>query len=206
MHRYQSVRPGSRPISSPLQFPDREAQGLAHAPYLPVQPLGQDDAEHVLGDPPRSCRARDLAQDFHAACKGGEKFIGHRAVNRHHVFLLVAVLGTQQLIDDVAVVGQQDQPLGELVQPPDREDSRPVRHEVDDVVPHPPICRALDARWLVQRNVNVVHLVADGASVDFDHVRRADRRAKRGKGTIDRDPPGADPGIRLAPRAQAAFA
>ena len=73
----------------------------------------------------------------------------------HEVFLLVAVLDAQDLVDDVAVVGQQDQALGVLVEPADREDALAVADEVDDVAGHVALGRAGDAARLVERDVDV---------------------------------------------------
>ena len=48
--------------------------------------------------------------------------IRDRAIHRDQVFLLVLVLGAQDLVDDVAVVGQEDQAFGVLVQASDGKD------------------------------------------------------------------------------------
>ena len=75
-------------------------------------------------------------------------------VRRHDVLLLVAVLRAQHLVDDVAVVGEQDQALRILVEAADREDPLGVVDEVDDVAGDVPLGRAGDADRLVERDVD----------------------------------------------------
>ena len=77
-----------------------------------------------------------------------------RAIDRDDVLLLVVVLGAQHLVDDVAVVGEQDQPLGVLVEPADREHALGVVDEVDDVAGDVALGRAGDADRLVERDVD----------------------------------------------------
>ena len=82
---------------------------------------------------------------------------------RDDVLLLVVVLGAQHLVDDVAVVGEQDQALGVLVEPADREDALGVVDEVDDVAVDVALGRAGDADRLVERDVDRARLLARGA-------------------------------------------
>ena len=80
--------------------------------------------------------------------------IRDRPIHRHHVFLLVLVLGAQDFVDDVAVVGEQDQAFGVLVQPADRKDSLAVADELDDVVLDVRLGGAGDPDGLVERDVD----------------------------------------------------
>ena len=76
------------------------------------------------------------------------------AIDRDDVLLLVVVLGAQHLVDDVAVVREQDQALGVLVEPADREDPLGMVDEVDDVALDVALGRARDADRLVERDVD----------------------------------------------------
>ena len=51
-----------------------------------------------------------------------EEIAGDVGLDRHEVFLFVPVLLAQHLVDDVAVVGEQDEALGFLVEAADGED------------------------------------------------------------------------------------
>ena len=73
------------------------------------------------------------AADAHARGHHREEVGGDFGLDRHEVFLLVPVLFAQHLVDDVAIVREQDEPLGILVEPADREDAFGVADEVHDV-------------------------------------------------------------------------
>ena len=72
-------------------------------------------------------------EDLHAVGHAVQEVLGQRPVDGDHVFLFVLVLGAQDLVDDVAVVGEQDQAFGILVQAADRKDALRMADEVDDV-------------------------------------------------------------------------
>ena len=91
-------------------------------------------------------------------------------VHLDDVFLLVLVLGTQDLVDDVAIVGQQDQPLRVLVEPPDREDTLPVPDEIDDVAADLTFRGAGYADRLVEREIDMALWCPDQPAIDADLV------------------------------------
>src|SRR5579862_6707174 len=78
----------------------------------------------------------------------------------------MVVLGTQDLVDDVTVVRQENEPLGILVQTPDRKDAFGVPDQINDVVLDVGFGRAGDPGRLVQSNVNLLLLGADQIAVD----------------------------------------
>src|SRR3546814_12726160 len=61
---------------------------------------------------------------------------------------------TQDLVDDVAVAGQQDQTTGILVEAADRENAFAMADKVDDVAGNVVLGRAGDADRLVQRDID----------------------------------------------------
>src|ERR1041385_1405751 len=93
-----------------LQRLDRVSECLAHAADLPVQPLHQDDPKHLRPEREHLARLGRRVGEPHPSCHLLDKLRRDRLVDAHHVFLLVAVLGAQHLVDDVAVVREQDQP------------------------------------------------------------------------------------------------
>ena len=134
---------------------DAPAERRAHAADLSVQTLRQHDAKRRLS------RARDdaglcfLAADPDARGHHRQKRVRDRGLDRDGVFLFVAVLDTKDLVHDVAVVGQEDQALRVLVEPPDRKNPLAVPDEVDDVVGDIALGRAGDSAWLVEGDIDV---------------------------------------------------
>ena len=183
------------------------AEERAHAADLAVQALRQHDAEGRGADAPHFARLGDRAEDAHAARHAVEKDLGHRPVDRDDVFLLVLVLAAQDLVDDVAVVGQQDQPFGVLVEPADRKDALAGSSRSRAMLPATcALGGAGDADRLVERDVDVLLRAADRLAVDADDVACRDLRAERRDDAVDGDAPGFDARVRLAPRAQAGLA
>src|SRR5690606_24634041 len=121
----------------------------------------------------------------------------------------VPVLGAQDLVDDIAVAGQQYQAFRVLVQAADREDALLVANEVHDV----PLDRAFggagDADRLVQGDVDVAALARLGCTgiqrlpVDPDLVALAHHRADPGRLAVDGHPALGDRAIGLAARTEA---
>lgn len=117
---------------------DLVSECLTHATDLTVQPLGQGNIEFVFG------QGFDLAgqslriKDFHALGHMLYKFRGDGVVDLDDILFFVLIFRAEDLIDDITVVGQQDQPFRILVEPSDMEDPQRGRK-----VPDPRCSKAL---------------------------------------------------------------
>src|ERR1700678_4297623 len=189
-----------------LQAPSFVAQSGAHAADLAIQSLGENHAEGFLIDAADFAGFGELAHDFDAARHHLQRKIGDRTIHGHDVFLLMIVLGTQYLVDDVAVVGQQDQTLRVLVQPSNRKDALGIPHQIDDVVLDMSFGGAGNSHRLVQSDVDLFFLGADRLAVDAYHIALADLGSQGGGVAVAGHAPRIDPLVRLAPRADAGFA
>jgi len=67
----------------------------------------------------------------------------------------MAMFGTQQGIDDVTVIGEQDEPFGVAIEPPYRKHAFGMADKVDDVAGNAPIGGAFDADRFMQGQVNL---------------------------------------------------
>lgn len=199
----------------PLQAADLVAEHGAHAPDLPVEALGEHDAEGIGAHFPGAAGlgAHLQLRQVHAGTHAADEARRQRPVHRHHVFLLVIVLGAQDLVDDIAVAGEQNQTVGFLVQTPDGKDALAVADEVHDIAAHMPFRGAGDAHRLVERDVDasrlmlgLAHAALHRLAVDADLILLADLLAQLHRLAVDRDAPGGDERIGLAARAQAGFA
>jgi len=196
------------------QLGDAVAERGRHQADLPVQTLGEHDAKAELRDLARAAGLGHLAVDAHALGHAGEEFVGDGLVHADQVFLLVVVLCAQDLVDDVAVAGEQDQSLGVLVESPDREDALRVVDEVHDVAGHGLVGGAGDAHRLVQRDVDrLLRGRRGGEDARLDQLAVhaylvAFQRLGAGAHdfAVDGDATGDQPFVRFAARAQAGFA
>src|SRR6266851_4613962 len=116
------------------------------------------------------------------------------------------VLGTEDLVDDIAVVCQKDQALGVLVQTPDRKNAFSVPDEIDDVALDVGLGGAGHADRLVESNVDLLFLGAYGCAVDAYLIAIDDAGAQCGDLAVAGNATGLDPLVRLAPRTDAGFA
>jgi hypothetical protein len=135
-----------------------------------------------------------------------QRQVGDRPLHGDEVFLLVIVLHAQDFVDDVAVVGQQDQAFGILVQAPDRKDPLAVADQIDDVAIDVRFAGAGNADRLVQRDVDVLFLGADRLAVDADLVALCHLRAEHGRHAVAGHAPLLDPLVGLAARTGAGLA
>lgn len=125
---------------------------FGHASDLPVQTLDQGNAEDVWRLLHDFALFGGGAQHGHALGHGFQGLLRQRLVHGHHVLFFVSVAGPQDLVDDVPVVGQENQPLRVLIEPPNGENAFAVVHKVHNVVRHAGFGGAGDARRFVQRN------------------------------------------------------
>ena len=184
------------------------AQVLAHPTNLAVETLRKDDSEPPLSQFLDETRVRDGAEHGNAPAHVLHESLAQRLVHRHHIFLFVVVLRAKDLVDDVAITGQEYQTIAVLVQAPDGEDPLLVIDELDDgVLLSFRVLRRHDANRLVEGNVDVPGLRFSNASaVDFHFIVRADPGAHFRPFAIDGYPTLAQQLVRLPPGTEAGFA
>ncbi len=93
----------------PVQGDNAISQLLTHATNLPVPPLRQNNLEFLRTPSAYRAGTRRFSQDGdplgHAIHK--ELIIG--PVHPHEIFFFMAMLGPEDLVHDVSIIGQQDQ-------------------------------------------------------------------------------------------------
>jgi hypothetical protein len=190
------------------QATDLVAEVLTHAPDLTVHALDQHDAEHEGADPLHPALLGDGAQDRHAAPHPLHELSAHGAIDGDLVLLLVRVARAEDLVDDVPVAGQEDEPLGRHIEPPDGEDAPRVADRVHDVVGHAGVRHALDTHRLVVGQVHRALFVGGlhHAAIDPHLVARAHARADLRHLSVHPHAALLDHPIGLAPRAHPALA
>ena len=92
------------------------------------------------------------------------------------------VTGTQDLVDQIAVVGEENQPLRVFIQTANREDTAAVVHEINDVVPLTVFRGADNPNRFVQRDKHQVFGITrfDELTIHFNHVARHHLVTNRG--------------------------
>lgn len=82
----------------------------------------------------------------------------------------MAVLGTEDLVDDIAVVGQENEAGRVFVEPSDREDSFAVADFRNDIAGHVSFARCRNADRFVVPNVNRCNPPGNNLPISGDNV------------------------------------
>lgn len=118
----------------PLELGHLIAQVFAHASNLTIKPLGEDNAESSFVYLIYLARLGDGAQNRHALAHALQETGVDGLVNGYNVLLLVLVTSAEDFVDDISVVGQEDESLRGLVQPANRKKPLGVIDEINDVL------------------------------------------------------------------------
>src|SRR6476659_10466767 len=105
-----------------VQSDDPIPYRLAHPSDLSISAFGQNDPEPLRPEAFHPTRLRLAIQDDDACGKTVQHRLIVGAIYRDLVFALLTELGPENLVHDVAVVGQEDQTGGVLVEAADRKD------------------------------------------------------------------------------------
>jgi len=169
-----------RPEPHPAQPHHRVANRLTHVPHLPRAPFVQHDRDHRLILPrakPRLDQSHSgwrspVAVDRHTPAQAIERRLVGHAADAHVVFPFHLVTRVEQALGQRTVVGQQQQALGVVIEPPDRIDVlTDLRQQIEDrrstlrVLPR----RHIPPR-LVEQDVPVMGGDPDPLAIDADVV------------------------------------
>lgn len=139
-----------------LQAGDFVSQHLTHAPDLPVQALIQHNAEGVRADFIDDAAPGHHAENGNAFAHLPDKFVRDVLIYGYDIFFVVLVARPQDFVDDVAVVGEQDEAFRVFVEAPDREHASAVIGErFEDVVGIGAVGCGRDANRFVKSEVNM---------------------------------------------------
>ena len=129
-------------------------EDFAHPSYLSVESLFQDDAKSPGAFLPYEAGFRSFAEDIHTISHCADHVVGEFLIHRDNVFFFVVVSCPEDLIDDIPVIGEQDQSFRILVEPADREDAFGMIDESDDIGAVGCIRGGCDAGGFVQCDVD----------------------------------------------------
>ena len=115
------------------------------------------------------------------------------------------MFGTQQSIDDVTIIGEQDEPFGVSIEPPHRKHTFGMADEVDDVASDTSVSSALDANRFVQRQVNLATRGLRRQAIHGHGIIRQNAGAQRRHGAIHTNATRGNPRVRFPPRAHTGF-
>ena len=138
-----------------LERNDLIAKVFTHSSDLPIETLGENDLEHEPPELLYMALAGHGVEDRDTIAHIVNESLGDRLVHRDDILFFVVVAGPQNLVHDVAIVGEEDEPFAGLIESPDGEDPRGVVEVVDDVVGfHTCVGGADNAHRLVKCQIN----------------------------------------------------
>lgn len=186
-----------------FELDDTIPQKLAHAPNLAVETLGEYDIKGGVVDGHHRAGLSDGAQDGHPAAHFFEKIGGDGLIDGHDVLLFVLVARPQDLVDDIAVVGQKDEALGVFVEAPDGEEALRVIDKPDDVLGLFQVGGTYNTHGLIEGDVQRFGLGGQWAAVDVHRITREYAVARLSRLAVDGHAAIAHHGVYFAARAQA---
>ena len=130
------LKPSKGDIHDPdaLKCANSIVQRLTHAADLAVQSLSKDDPECEFVDLLDGAGACDGIKYRHTGSHFLEKFGCDLFIDAHDIFLFMIIACAENLIDNIAVVGQQNKTFRILVETSDGEDPFFIADEIDDIV------------------------------------------------------------------------
>lgn len=187
-----------RAHADPTQPGDGDADRL-HDPtddvvHALVDHHRQDQAVVGLAEDAELPRDDSATVDRHPVADPLQCLLARPREGQDVVLLVELVAGVHHPVGDIAVVGQEQEPLGVAVEPADRKDALP---HVDEVHDRPPVALVADGRdvaaWLVEQDVPGL-LGSEELAVDPEEGGAGiDLGAELGDDlAVDRDPPGAN--------------
>ena len=121
------------------------------------------------------------------------------------IFLFVIVSSAEDLVDDVAIVGEEDEPLGGFVQSADGEEALLMPDKGDDILGLFRISGADDTHGFIEGDVQCLRFGFEGFTINADDIARMDTISCASGFVIDRHtaaidqsvgfPTGADTGL-----------
>jgi len=84
----------------------------------------------------------------------------------------MVVARAQDFVDQIAVIGEKNKPLGILVEATNGKNAHAVINKIDDIVSHRTLGSAFHAHWFIEGDKNQSFFIArfDLLAVDFHQV------------------------------------
>lgn len=190
----------------PIQFCHFVIQEFTHPADLSIETLREHDPECVGSEGFHTAFFRHRAQDGNAIAHALNKFWSDGGFDSHDILLVVIVSCTQDLVDNVPVIGQEDEALGGFVQSADRKETLLVTDEGDDVFRLFRIGGTDNADRLVERNVEGLGFGFEWFAIDADDIARIDSIARSRGFVIDGHTTSVDQPVCFPARADAGLA
>ncbi len=177
---------------------------LTHPADLSVKALSQNDAKGPGTGGGDLTRPGHRAQNGHAGGHSCEKSCGYWTIDRDNVFFFVPVAGSQDFIDDAAVIGEKNQAFGITIESAHRKDALVVSDKINDIVAAFGIGGTGDANGFVESDIDMIFIRKNRFTFDTNNLTGSDTHAERGDLVIHSDQSGLNEAIGLAAAAGSA--
>lgn len=188
------------------QFGHLIPEDFAHPSDLSVEALRKDDAESGFAQLLDHAFFSDSSEDGNAIAHPGNEVSPDGLIDSDDIFLFVLVASPEDLVDDVAIVGEEDEPLGRLVQSADREEALFVPDIGDDIFRLFGISGTDNTHRLVECDIKGLRFCLEGFAIDTNDVPGRNTVAGSGRLTIQGYSATFDQAISFATRADAGLA
>lgn len=147
--------------------------------------MSKDDFEGVIVNPFNTTFLGHRAEDWKPSCHLFHECCSDRLGDLDDIFLFVAVACAQYFIDDIPVVGEEDEALGVFIEPSHRKQALGVVDEADDIFRFFWVCGTNDPDGFIESNVEGFRFIFKGFSIQEYQVAVKNAVAFDGNCAID---------------------
>ena len=176
-------------------------EDMAHAPDLSIPTLRQDDAEPCGAQSLNLTGLRPTAQNHDSPGHPIEERLIEGSIHRHFIFPFMTKLRPKNLVDDIPVVRQENEPRRVFVETADREDAFRVADRGNNVARHVGFARRRHPDRFVVLDVYRLVSPQDDLAIAGDHIASYHLITQLGDESVDCDATGLDQSVRFPTRA-----
>lgn len=135
------------------------------------------------------------SEDGNAIAHPGDEIWLDGFVHCDDIFLFVIVSSAENLVHDVAIIGEENEALGGFVQSTNREEAFLVPDKGDDILGLFKISGADDTHGFVEGDIQRLRFSLEGFTIDEDDIARIDTISCSGGFSVERHPAAIDQSV-----------
>lgn len=184
-----------------------KAKIFTHAPYLPVQPLGENNAEAFPSGALHKAGPCNRIENRHSPGHALDKLLVYGLVHGHQIFFFMAVSCPHDFVHQIPLIGKQQKSLRLLIQPPHRINPKRIiqiicHRGLPALLPR----TAYNAPWLIKKQEHLLPFFCHRTSVHTDRRIRQDFIPRLKNPACAAHSPLLQKPVRLSPGAHACLA
>jgi hypothetical protein len=172
-----------------------EPEDVAHPPDLPIPTFREDDAEPCGAQSFNLTGLRSTSQDHDSLSHPIKERLIEGSIHRHLIFPFMTKLRPKNFVNNITVVGQENEPRRVFVETADREDAFRMADCSNDVTRHVGFARRRHPNRFVVLDVDRLMSPGDNLAIAGNDITDGNLVSQFGHTTVDGDTTGLDQSI-----------